>query len=338
MIDNFYIKSFQSFTKETWDEILISFKANISYTYWYLDYIETLNFENDIVNKSFVIESQGFIRAIVPCFVETVRKVNQISAGQEPIPAAIFNPKNSVKEKEFLEMLVINEVNKIASKYECILARFAFPPVLVFKCSDNFYLKHNYTDRVIFPRWYIFSAKSNFLIHLNSSVDNLKAKFRSRFKNYISKTSKKCTTIILDQKTFDQSTFLDYVDAYYEIKGKKRSIESFKKDRLGIIEGFEVIFLCLLENKIIGAIAIHQYSNLARYNSSMRIEKITDKIYPIHFLMSKVIEYLVDNECLLFDIGENSNSNNEKFKGLSFFKSGWGGIERPNLMAERKFK
>jgi tetratricopeptide (TPR) repeat protein len=337
------ISFFKDFSDEHWNDVLNFFDATINYTSWFLNYIEVLNSANKIENYSFVLYKNNLPIAIVPLFVEKIDGKFQISMGQEPIDAPIFSYDVSCKDIcEYYEYITL-EIEKKVNRYKCILARFHYSPLLYSKESQNYFKKFGYKKEIFFPDWYIFKADQSYIIDLNLTKEELAKNIRSRYRTNINKTTRLVSLIILDKLNFKKEIFDKYVELYYEVKGPKRNNEAFRLDEYAVKNGFESILLCIYQDNIVSAVALHTYRNKARYNSSIQIYNKAKGIYPNHFLLKSAIDYLKRNDFDLFEIGEQvSESENYKISdkefNLSHFKSGWGGQLTPWLKAQKEFK
>ena len=136
--------------------------------------------------------------------------------------------------------------------------------------------------------------------------------------------------------------FDSYIALYIKVKGKKRSLLAFSQDEKAIKSGLEVIILCEYNKHLVGAIALHTFSNKARYNSSIQDSKINRQVYPNHFLLWQSILYLKEKGFKKFEVGEQIiyegvNKITDKEKNLSHFKSGWGGNIVPWVKVEKSY-
>ena len=339
---NLYIDSFKDFSIEGWNQLLKKFDATVNYTSWFLNYIEVLNVKTSINNLTFTVFRGDIAIAIVPLYVEKINNDWQFSMGQEPIYAPIFSYDTLSDDIfKYYEYIII-EIEKIAKKYKCALARFHYSPLLHTKNSLNYYTKFGYNKEIIYPDWYIFKSNHSYIIDLNKSNEILTKNIRSRYRTNINRTSHLVKLIILDKFYFEKKLFNKYVDLYYKVKGLKRSIEAFRLDEFAVKNGFESILLCEHKNILVGAVALHTYQKKARYNSSIQIYNIDKGIYPNHFLLKSSIDYLKKNDFELFEIGEQVSPSelykiSKKEENLSHFKSGWGGHLIPWIKAQKEF-
>ena len=166
---------------------------------------------------------------------------------------------------------------------------------------------------------------------------------RKSNKPLINKTRRETICYILDKSTFNPSLFKRYVDLYYMVKGKRRSLSAFDLDAIAIQEGLEVLIMCEYNNKLTGSIALHTFNKKARYNSSVQDPNIERQIYPNHFLLWQAMVYLKENEFRLFEIGEQVIANEssdltDKDRNLSHFKAGWGGELVPWLKVQKMYE
>ena len=133
------INSFKDFSVEEWTKLLREFDATVNYTSWFLNYIEVLNVKTSITNLTFTVFRGDIAIAIVPLYVEKINNDWQISMGQEPIYAPIFSFDALSDDIFGYYEYIIVEVEKIAKKYNCSLARFHYSPLLYTKNSQNYY-------------------------------------------------------------------------------------------------------------------------------------------------------------------------------------------------------
>lgn len=339
---NLQIIAFKKFSINDWDLMLEKFDATINYSAWFLNYIEVLNVKTSISNQTFTVFKGNIAIAIVPLYVEKINNDWQISMGQEPIYAPIFSFDALNKDIFGYYEYIIAEVEKIAIKYKCSLARFHYSPLLFKKNSLNYFTKFGYSKEILNPDWYIFKSFHGYVIDLNQSDEILFQNIRGRYKTNINKTSRVVKLFILDKLFFEQKIFNKYIDLYYQVKGFKRSMEAFKLDKFAVKNGFESILLCEYNEELIGAVAIHTFQKKARYNSSLRLYNIDKGVYPSHFLLKSSIEYLKKNNFKLFEIGEQVSHSDlykvsKKEESLSHFKSGWGGNLTPWFKAQKEF-
>jgi hypothetical protein len=341
-INKLSINLFNNFSNDDWSEILNYFDATINYTSWFLSYIEVLNSKSRIQNYSFVLNKNDIPIAIVPLYIENIEESWQISMGQEPIYAPIFSYDILSEDIfKYYEYIMV-EIEKIAKKYKCVLARFHYSPLLYSKKSQNYYKEFGYRNEIIYPDWYIFKSNHSYIIDLNKSNEVLTKNIRSRYRTNINRTSRLVNLIILDKFYFEKKLFNKYVDLYYQVKGLKRTIEAFRFDEFAVKNGFQSILLCEYKDMLIGAVALHTHKKKARYNSSIQLYNVDKGIYPNHFLLKSSIDYLKRDDFELFEIGEQVSPSelykiSKKEENLSHFKSGWGGHLIPWIKVQKEF-
>jgi len=340
----FETKELKDFSEEQWETILLSFNSSIQYTYWYLNYVEILNEHNCIENYSYLIYKDSLPLAIVPLYTERVDSAFQFSIGQETIPAPLFSKHlNSDEIINSVYISLIKKMELIAIEKKCRLARFYYPIIPKEKAAINYFRRFNFSKEIKFPNWYIFKANHSIILNLEKEIDVLFSGVRNRYKSYVNKTLNKTQIEILDSSNFNDDLFNEFKNFYYQIKGNKRSNNAFKLDLDAIKKGLEIVLICKYHEKIIGAIAIHCFNGISRYNSSLRLANCNEKIYPIHGLIWKAITYLKDRGFCTFEIGEYIEKNayskdiDKKFIGISEFKSGWGGNLYPINRAQKKY-
>ncbi|MDC0599171.1 hypothetical protein OAO97_01025, partial [Candidatus Pseudothioglobus singularis] len=112
---------FKDITKDGWDKITNDFDITINYTSWFLNYIEVLNDGTKIQNFTFLIYKNDNPIAIVPLYIESIDNAWQISMGQEPVFSPIFCKNFKIKEKSETLAFILENVNHLAKKYNCIL-------------------------------------------------------------------------------------------------------------------------------------------------------------------------------------------------------------------------
>ena len=340
-VDNLSISLFKDFSTKEWGKLLENFDSTVNYTAWFLNYIEVLNVKSSIKNLSFVVLNGSVFIAIVPLYVEKIDSHWQMSMGQEPVFAPIFNknvPNNAISE--YYEYIVA-EIDRIASQYQCILARFHYSPLLHTKVNHNYFTEFGYGKDILYPNWYIFKAEFSYVINLLIEENELYRCVRKSSKPNINRTRRETKLIVLDGDNFDQSLFNQYVQLYYKIKGEKRNPRAFELDSVAIQKGFEVLLLCQYKDILIGAVALHIYNGKARYNSSVQDYDVDKSIYPNHFLLWESIVYLKEKGFDLFEIGEQVAESMElsnKERNLSHFKAGWGGTLVPWMKAQKGFE
>jgi hypothetical protein len=343
MQSNLSIKKYINYSKVDWDSLLVNFDSTINYTAWFLDYVEVLNHSSEIKNFTFVLYEIDKPIAIVPLFLEKINGKLQISMGQEPVFAPIFHFNILISNnKKYIEY-IINQIDKVATINNCILARFNFSPLVNYKFSHNEYFKFGYHEKILDPDWYIFKSNTSFILNLTNSKESIFNNIRKGHKSNIKQTQKIANLILLDEDSYNEEFFNSYIDLYYEAKGNKRSADAFKLDLIAINSGLQFIMICEFQNKLIGAIAFHTYNNKARYNSSIQIYNNTLRIHPTHFLLWSGIEYLINKGYTLLEIGEQvieseHNSVSLKEKNLSHFKAGWGCDLISNNKIQKEFK
>ena len=329
MQSNLSIKKYINYSKVDWNSLLVNFDSTINYTAWFLDYVEVLNHSSEIKNFTFVLYEIDKPIAIVPLFLEKINGKLQISMGQEPVFAPIFHFNILISHnKKYIEY-IINQIDKVATINNCILARFNFSPLINYKFSHNEYFKFGYHEKILDPDWYIFKSNTSFILNLTNSKESIFNNVRKGHRSNIKQTQKIANLILLDEDSYNEDLFNSYIDLYYEAKGNKRSAKAFKLDSLAINSGLQFIMICEFQNKLIGAIAFHIYNNKARYNSSIQIYNDTLRIHPTHFLLWSGIEYLINKGYTLLEIGEQVSESEHnivslKEKNLSHFKAGWG--------------
>lgn len=340
-VDSLSVSLFKEFSAKEWDALLENFDSTVNYTAWFLNYIEVLNVKSSIKNLTFVILDADVVTAIVPLYVEKIAEHWQMSMGQELIYAPIFrkNTQNEGVLKYY--KYIISKIEKIANQYQCALARFYYSPLLYTKNSYNYFIKFGYDKDIFYPNWYIFKAEFSYIIDLLIEKNELYRPVRKSSKTIINRTRRETKLFVLDEDNFDQELFDEYVQLYYKIKGRKRSLAAFSLDAIAIKKGFEVLLLCQYCEKLVGSVALHTYNKKARYNSSVQDYNIDKSIYPNHFLLWESIVYLKEKNFELFEIGERLEDSMElsnKERNLSHFKTGWGGVLVPCIKAQKKFK
>lgn len=342
MTQNSNIRLFSSYFSEEWDQLLMDFDASVNYTFWFINYIEILNEVSNIKNYTFVIYQDNNPIAIIPLYVEKIDDNWQISMGQEPVYAPIFCKKFKIKDKPKAMALIMENVNKVAIKYNCIIARFHHSPLLKDKSNIKYFREFGYIEDILYPDWYIFKCKYSYLIKLDNDKKLLFNKIRKGHKSNIIKSQKYFTLHVLDKDSFSQDLFSQYVNLYFHIKGEKRNPKAFKLDSIAVKSGFQTIMLCEHQNELVGAIALHTYNLKARYNSSIVRHNKCKGLYPTHFLLWSAIMYLKDKKFELFEIGEQVVESDlyevsEKEKNLSHFKAGWGAELVPWLKVQKNY-
>ena len=340
---NLRIKRYTSYSKDDWDSLLLNFDATINYTAWFLNYVEVLNNSSEIRNFTFVLYETNKPIAIVPLYVEKINGKLQISMGQEPVFAPIFNSNISILNVSKYIEYVVNQIDKIASINNCKLARFNFSPLINYNFSPSEYFKFGYDENILDPDWYIFKSKACFVLNLAYSKENIFNNIRKGHKSNIKQTQKIANLVVLDKESYSEELFNRYIGLYYDVKGDKRSIDAFKLDSLAINSGLQFIMICEFNDEFIGAIAFHIYNNKARYNSSVQLYNITQRIHPTHFLLWSGVEYLINKGYKLLEIGEQVIESMQytvslKDKNLSHFKAGWGCDLISNKKIQKEFK
>ena len=336
------VRNFKDHSFEQWALLLLDFDATVNYTSWFLKYIEVLNAKNDIKNYSFALYLSDIPIAIVPLYVEKIEEYWQISMGQEPIYAPIFCNNCKITDTSRYYEFLLDQINNIAEKYKCVLARFHHSPLLHSKSSIHYFTKFGYVEDILYPDWYIFKSKFSYVINLNNTQEFLFKKIRKGHKSNIIQSQKLLELFVLDKDSFSQELYNQYVNLYYQVKGKKRSSKAFKEDSMAVKAGFQTIMLCEYKNELVGAIALHTFNSKARYNSSVQLHDICKGVYPTHYLLWSAVIYLSDREFDLFEIGEQVVESElyevtKKEKNLSHFKAGWGGDLIPWIKMQKDF-
>jgi len=331
------------FLPKEWDDAVTEFNGTVYHSSWFLEYMMVSHQNKEIQNLSFALIYDSKFVAIIPLFIEKINNQWQMSMGEEPIASMLYDI--TLPQKEILDIFedIIGHINNLAEEKSCTLSRFHISPLMSIQQSNhiNFYKLFDYKEVILEPNWYIFKCDFSYVINMDVPMDQLYTQIRRRYKSYINKTLKKSRLIILDNNTVTKELFDKYVEFYYSIKGQRRSIEAFTKDYEAIKNGIEILFICEYNEKFIGSIAIHQYNNMARYNSALML-KVED-LYPNHLLVWESIKYLKDKHCKYYEIGEQVIDNgmynlSKKEKDLSFFKSGWGGDLYPWMKAQKEYK
>ena len=185
---NLRIKRYVNYSENDWDLLLSSFDATINYTFWFLNYIEILNSNTKINNFTFVLYEKNKPIAIVPLYIEKINGKEQISMGQEPVFAPIFNSCLSNLNVFTYIKYIIKEIDKIAIAKNCTLARFIFSPLLNYNYSSKDYLKFGYEHNILYPNWYIFKSKKSFVLSLVDNKEKIFKKIRKGHRSNIKKT------------------------------------------------------------------------------------------------------------------------------------------------------
>jgi hypothetical protein len=336
-------KFFSNYSLVDWSDLLLNFDSTINYTSWFLNYVEILNTSSEIQNHTFVLYAENIPIAIVPLYIEKINNTLQISMGQEPIYAPIFNKNMSISNSKKYFNYLIKKINDIALQNKCLLARFHYSPLLSYHFLPIEYLNSGYVEGIFYPDWYIFKSKFSFVLNLANNKEYIFNKIRKGHRSNIRQTKKIANLIVIDANSFSTEIFNRYVSLYYKVKGNKRNFEAFKLDEIAIKSGLQFIMICEFDNKFVGAVAFHTYSNKARYNSSIQLYNDNVRIHPTHFLLWSGIEYLKDKGCELLEFGEQVVENKQfkvslKEKNLSHFKSGWGCDLISNIKVQKEFK
>jgi hypothetical protein len=333
---------FNDFDKLLWDELVIQFGGSIFYTVWRIKYMETYAIDNNIENHSFVLQKNNEFVALVPIFIETINGKKQISCAEDSVFSPLFSPALSQKTIRQYFSYIIDVIDDLNEKYSLRLAKFQISSLLVKKnpriYSNNYYLLHQYQDNLLLD-WYVNKAPFSYIVDIPEMA---KCKIRKRFKQFINLTDKKTNLIVLNSSNSDKKTFDKYVQTHYQIKGNNRSVENFKMDFQAIKDGQEVVLICEREGNFLGIIVLYLFNNQAVYNSGMQNYELCEKqkLYPMHFLMWKGIEYLKSIQFHDFFVGEqvvDMLNPSEKEKGISHFKAGWGGDLYPWYKSEKIF-
>jgi len=342
MTDSLVYKPFDAFDAFQWDLLLDNFEVTVSYTAWFLNYVTILNKRTEIKNHTFMVYRGSSVIAIVPIFIEKIDGSWQMSIGQEPISALIFNKIIPQQDVLLLYQPIVKEIERLALEFQCILARFFYSPLLYREEAPNYLKQFGFVEEICYPDWYVFKAKSSYVIDLNNSIEALYKTIRKGHKANIKRTSPKVKLIVLDRSFFDQQLFEQYISLHCKIKGQNRSQAAFVLDRDAVRNGLEVILLCKFNGALVGSVALHTAKSKARYNSSVQDYSLTESIYPTHYLLWSAISYLKENGFSVFEIGEQvieseSYKISQKEKNLSHFKAGWGGRLVPSMKAQKDF-
>ena len=335
------IKKFRDCSFEEWNRYLEYFDYSVNYTFWFINYLEVLNLRFKIINETYLIlnyENKSEPLAIVPLYIETIDKHNQISTGNEPIFGPILSKYLQKKDSKIIKSIIFSQFENFFIEFGCKSLKVQFSPFLKINFLTDDFLKNNFKIGISFPDWYTNKCDQVFILNLNKTKEKLFKSIRKGHRANIKRTSQKSKIIILDQDNQSESLFKEYVDLYLEIKGNLRSMKAFENDYNAIKGGFEIIFMCLYENNIVGAIAVHKSKRFARYNSSF--QRYQEDIFPNHFLIWNAICYLKDRGVEQFEVGEKINSNlgkkiAVKEQNLSHFKAGWGGDLAPWIKFEK---
>ena len=150
--------------------------------------------------------------------------------------------------------------------------------------------------------WYDFQCNQSLIINLQEKLEKLRANIRNNYKNYINKTQKSDVELqIINSKSINIKLFEDYGKIHNKTKNK-RSPENLRYNLNLIKENKETIFLCLKNNKIIGAVVVLHFNRMAYYNSSyLNNNDLT--LYPNYYLLWEAIKYLQTQKYEYFHIG-----------------------------------
>jgi len=334
-------KFFNNYSLIEWNDLLLNFDPTINYTSWFLNYVEILNSSSEIQNHTFVLYDENIPIAIVPLYIEKINSIFQISMGQEPIYAPIFNINILISQK-YCDYL-LKKISDIAFQNQCLLARFHASPLLNYHFYPLEYLNNGYVENIFYPDWYIFKSKFSFVLNLLNTKEHIFSRIRKGHRSNIRQTKKIANFIVIDDNTYTEDLFNRYISLYYKVKGDKRNIDAFKLDSISIKSGFQFIMICEHNNEFEGAIAFHTYNNKARYNSSVQLYNKSIRIHPTHFLLWSGIEYLQKKGYELLEIGDQVTQNDQfsvsiKEKNLSHFKAGWGCDLISNKKIQKDFK
>ena len=336
---NLNIRYFCEYDLLQWEKLLLNFKKSISYSFWFLKYQEILFKKLKIKNFSFVVLDKENPCAIFPLYVENINNVSQISFGEEPVYSPIFAKNFSSNNKRKIINYGFEVIKKYKKKYNVETERYQISPFHFDKKLLNFYIENNFKDVISYPDWYIFKCNKTFVLDLNQEFHSIKKKIRKGHYANFKKTLKYAKLNIISQENPDRALFNHYIKSYYKVKGQKRTKQAFELDFDGINGKYQVIFCCIVNDRIIGAVAIHTYGKLARYNSSFRDIEFCDNLFPTHYLLMESIKYLKEKGFELLEIGGKVDSKkysiSDKEFNLSHFKSGWGGDCYPWYKFER---
>jgi len=336
-------KYFINYSFEDWNTLLLNFDSTINYTSWFLNYVEILNLSSEIQNHTFVLYDENVPIAIVPIYIEKINNIAQISMGQEPVYAPIFNKNISISNTKKYYGYLVKKITDLSVQNQCLLARFHCSPLLNYHFFPFVFLNSGYVEEIFYPDWYIFKSKFSFVLNLFNSKEHIYGQIRKGHRSNIRQTKKIAKLIVIDKSTFTKELFNQYATLYYKVKGDKRNIEAFNLDLIAIKSGLQFIMVCEYNNELIGAIAFHAYNNKARYNSSVQLYNNNIRIHPTHFLLWSGIEYLIDKGYELLEIGDQVLENDQfsvslKEKNLSHFKAGWGCDLISNIKVQKEFK
>tara|TARA_B110000238_G_C16055354_1_gene407989 strand:- start:116 stop:1150 length:1035 start_codon:yes stop_codon:yes gene_type:complete len=334
-------KIFNNYSLIEWNDLLLNFDPTINYTSWFLNYVEVLNSTSEIQNHTFVVYDENVPISIVPLYIEKISGLSQISMGQEPVYAPIFNKNISISEK--YHDYLLKKISDIALQNQCLLARFHASPLLNYHLYPFEYLNAGYVENIFYPDWYIFKSKFSFVLNLLNTKEHIFNRIRKGHRSNIRQTIKIANLIVIDKNTYTEELFSRYISLYYKVKGEKRNIDAFRLDSIAIKSDLQFIMICEYNNEFEGAIAFHTYNNKARYNSSVQLYNKNIRIHPTHFLLWSGIEYLQKKGYELLEIGDQVKENNQfsvslKEKNLSHFKAGWGSDVISNIKVQKEFK
>jgi hypothetical protein len=315
-----------------WDEQVKLCSGSIFYSYLYIKYLELCNKNNLIKNLSYVIYNKNKILALVIIFIEMIKNQPQMSIGEFSIQSPLLNNNlNESELKNIKESIKIN-INSLCKEHKCKLARFqvsSFNILINESIYKNLYYKWGFSKNINKSDWYDFQCKHSFVIDLKQKKETLYSNIRKSYKSLINKTKKSNVELkIINSTNLNLNLFKGYIHTHNKVKKNKRNIENLEFNFNLIKDNKQTVFLCILNNIIIGSFVALHFNKMAYYNSGY-INYQEKLLHPTHFLLWQAIEYFHSNKYKFLHVGEKIDESianlPSKHINLSFFKSGWGG-------------
>lgn len=193
--------------------------------------------------------------------------------------------------------------------------------------NQKIFLKHEFKNAPIH-----ILAETLWLLDLNKSEEELLSEMRKTNRNLIRRAIKENVKIIksndikdidiflsLHKETVQRHKFTPYTDEFI-----KKQVEAFKDDNQA------VIFTALHNNECLASAIIMYYGNMASYHHGA---SKPSKIPASYLLQWEAIKEAKNRNCKIYNFWGiyDGNKKNHPFRGITHFKTGFGGYKKQLL-------
>ena len=284
-----------------------------------------------IFNKSFLIESEKKILGIVPLALNKNFKdyIYGFNFNYCPSPVFIKGLKASTRRKILQSAFVhIKNMN-----LDIKSLNYFTHPVFYSKGKFEIYSKNQFELLAYTKNFHVINT---FILDLNLNEEELINNMSKYHIRNIFRTKRNMTFNVYDNKniTLLEKKFKEFKDLHFKSAGRKtRPDLTWKIMFQNILNGFGVLFSCMIEKKDISFLYCGIFKDFAWGWSQVNMEEFEKKYMPRHVLEWLVILYFKNKRYKFYELGEDHNvffgNFSKKEKSISSFKEKYGSYIYP---------